>query len=61
NLKEFFTLGKKLGQGQFGITFLCVDKATGNKFACKLIVKRKLLTNDDVEDVRRDIQIMHHL
>ncbi|CAN1854098.1 Calcium-dependent protein kinase 1 [Linum perenne] len=61
NLKEFFTLGKKLGQGQFGITFLCVEKATGNKFACKSIAKRKLLTDDDVEDVRREIQIMHHL
>ncbi|KAL0317209.1 UNVERIFIED_CONTAM: Calcium-dependent protein kinase [Sesamum angustifolium] len=29
NLKEFFSIGKKLGQGQFGTTFLCVEKATG--------------------------------
>ncbi|XAR54348.1 Non-specific serine/threonine protein kinase [Bertholletia excelsa] len=61
NLKEFYTLGKKLGQGQFGTTFLCVEKATGKKFACKSIAKRKLLAPDDVEDVRREIQIMHHL
>ncbi|XP_071930157.1 calcium-dependent protein kinase 1 isoform X2 [Coffea arabica] len=61
NLKEFFSLGKKLGQGQFGTTFLCVEKATGNQYACKSIAKRKLLTDDDVEDVRREIQIMHHL
>ncbi|CAK7325160.1 unnamed protein product [Dovyalis caffra] len=61
NLKEFYSLGKKLGQGQFGTTFLCVEKATKKEFACKSIAKRKLLTDDDVEDVRREIQIMHHL
>ncbi|KAG5608777.1 hypothetical protein H5410_020058 [Solanum commersonii] len=61
NLKEFFSLGKKLGQGQFGTTFKCVEKGTGKEYACKSIAKRKLLTDDDVEDVRREIQIMHHL
>lgn len=61
NLKDYFSMGKKLGQGQFGTTFLCVEKATGKQFACKSIAKRKLLTDDDVEDVRREIQIMHHL
>uniref|UniRef100_A0A803NUF9 non-specific serine/threonine protein kinase n=1 Tax=Cannabis sativa TaxID=3483 RepID=A0A803NUF9_CANSA len=60
-LKEFYTFGKKLGQGQFGTTFLCVEKATGKEYACKSIAKRKLVTDDDVEDVRREIQIMHHL
>ncbi|XP_009615637.1 calcium-dependent protein kinase 20-like [Nicotiana tomentosiformis] len=61
NLKEIYTLGRKLGQGQFGTTFLCVDKAQGKEFACKSIAKRKLTTEEDVEDVRREIQIMHHL
>lgn len=61
NFKEFFSLGKKLGQGQFGITFLCIEKETGRQYACKSIAKRKLVTDEDVEDVRREIQIMHHL
>ncbi|RDX73743.1 Calcium-dependent protein kinase 2, partial [Mucuna pruriens] len=61
NLREFYNLGPKLGQGQFGTTFLCVEKATGKEYACKSILKRKLLTEEDVEDVRREIQIMHHL
>ncbi|KAG8061197.1 hypothetical protein GUJ93_ZPchr0003g16617 [Zizania palustris] len=60
-LKDLYTIGKKLGQGQFGTTYLCVEKATGREFACKSIAKRKLLTQEDVEDVRREIQIMHHL
>ncbi|XAR69840.1 Non-specific serine/threonine protein kinase [Bertholletia excelsa] len=61
NLKDIYTLGRKLGQGQFGTTFLCVEKATGKEFACKSIAKRKLITDEDVEDVRREIHIMHHL
>ncbi|RLN35348.1 calcium-dependent protein kinase 26-like isoform X2 [Panicum miliaceum] len=48
-------------EGQFGTTYQCVEKATGKQFACKSIAKRKLVTDEDVEDVRREIQIMHHL
>ncbi|XP_041997406.1 calcium-dependent protein kinase 20-like [Salvia splendens] len=61
NMKEKFTMGRKLGQGQFGTTFLCVEKGTNKEFACKTIAKRKLTTPEDVEDVRTEIQIMHHL
>ncbi|KAL2636052.1 hypothetical protein R1flu_007531 [Riccia fluitans] len=60
-LKELFTLGRKLGQGQFGTTYLCIEKSTGKEYACKSIAKRKLISPEDVEDVRREIQIMHHL
>ncbi|XWS56098.1 hypothetical protein CRYUN_Cryun09bG0057200 [Craigia yunnanensis] len=61
HLKEYYNLGRKLGHGQFGTTFLCVEKGTGKECACKSIAKRKLTTHDDVDDVRREIQIMHHL
>ncbi|GLJ54236.1 hypothetical protein SUGI_1163270 [Cryptomeria japonica] len=61
NLRDLYTLGRKLGQGQFGITYLCLEKGTNKEYACKSIAKRKLLSIEDVEDVRREIQIMHHL
>ncbi|KAL0338727.1 UNVERIFIED_CONTAM: Calcium-dependent protein kinase [Sesamum angustifolium] len=61
NQEDKYTLGKKLGQGQFGTTFLCLEKETNKEFACKTIAKRKLITEEDVEDVRREIRIMHHL
>lgn len=61
NLKEFYSLGRKLGQGQFGTTFYCLEKGTGKEFACKSIAKRKLTTTEDVEDMRREIRIMHHM
>lgn len=60
-LKDLYTLGQKLGQGQFGTTYLCIDKSTGKEYACKSIAKRKLISEEDVDDVRREIQIMHHL
>ncbi|KAG0501579.1 hypothetical protein HPP92_001651 [Vanilla planifolia] len=60
-LKEIYSLGRKLGQGQFGTTHLCIEKTTSEQYACKSILKRKLTTEADVKDVRREIQIMHHL
>uniref|UniRef100_A0ACD5WEE5 Uncharacterized protein n=1 Tax=Avena sativa TaxID=4498 RepID=A0ACD5WEE5_AVESA len=61
SVKEKYSLGRRLGQGQFGTTYLCVERSTGKEYACKSILKRKLVTDDDVEDVRREIQIMYHL
>ncbi|KAH7447881.1 hypothetical protein KP509_01G125300 [Ceratopteris richardii] len=61
DLKDLYILGAKLGQGQFGTTFLCIEKSTGKKYACKSIAKRKLISEEDVLDVRREIQIMHHV
>lgn len=61
NLKDLYTLGRKIGHGQFGTTYLCTEISTAKEYACKSIAKRKLASKDDAEDVRREIQIMHHL
>ncbi|WOK98843.1 calcium-dependent protein kinase 26-like [Canna indica] len=61
NILDHYALGRKLGQGQFGTTYLCTELATGAEYACKSIAKRKLISLEDVEDVRREIQILHHL
>ncbi|GAB2291187.1 Calcium-dependent protein kinase 4 [Dionaea muscipula] len=60
-LRDHFLIGKKLGQGQFGTTYSCTEKGSGDQYACKSIPKRKLLCREDYEDVWREIQIMHHL
>ncbi|PNX90789.1 calcium-dependent protein kinase sk5-like protein [Trifolium pratense] len=61
NLLQVYTLGRKLGQGQFGITYHCTHNSTGRTYACKSIPKKKLLCKEDYDDVWREIQIMHHL
>ncbi|KAL5775357.1 hypothetical protein ACOSP7_012914 [Xanthoceras sorbifolium] len=61
DIKQHYTLGKELGRGQFGITYLCTENSTGHTYACKSILKRKLVSKQDREDIRREIQIMQHL
>ncbi|KAL3850178.1 hypothetical protein ACJIZ3_012060 [Penstemon smallii] len=61
DVRSTYTIGKELGRGQFGVTHLCTNKQTGEQFACKTIAKRKLVNKEDIEDVRREVQIMHHL
>ena len=61
NVSSLYVLGRVLGKGQFGTTRLAEERSTGRQLACKSIPKRKLTTPDDVEDVRREVQIMHHL
>lgn len=52
-----YTLGRELGRGEFGITFLCTDRETREALACKSISKRKLRTAVDIEDVRREVRV----
>ncbi|GJV37240.1 calcium-dependent protein kinase SK5-like protein [Tanacetum coccineum] len=61
NLQHLYTIGRKLGQGQFGTTHLCTEKTTSIPYACKSIPKKKLICKEDYEDVLKEIQIMHHL
>ncbi|KAF6162277.1 hypothetical protein GIB67_008406 [Kingdonia uniflora] len=56
-----YSLGKELGRGEFGVTYQCTDIETGKTLACKSISKSNLKTETDVEDVRREVDIMRHL
>nr|AJP60195.1 calcium-dependent protein kinase [Hevea brasiliensis] len=56
-----YILGRELGRGEFGITYLCTDRETKDALACKSISKRKLRTAVDIEDVRREVVIMSSL
>ncbi|KAH1048703.1 hypothetical protein J1N35_039487 [Gossypium stocksii] len=61
DIKQYYKLGKELGRGQFGITYLCTENSTGNTYACKSILKRKLRSKQDREDIKKEVQIMQHL
>ncbi|URD99886.1 calcium-dependent protein kinase [Musa troglodytarum] len=61
DIRSQYDLGRELGRGEFGITYLCTDKDSGELFACKSISKKKLRTIVDIEDVRREVEIMRHL
>lgn len=61
DVRETYSFGRELGRGQFGVTYLVTHRNTGEILACKSIATRKLASREDVEDVRREVQIMHHL
>ncbi|CAM8913059.1 hypothetical protein QQ045_032009 [Rhodiola kirilowii] len=60
-ISDKYVLGRELGRGEFGITYLCTDRETKEDLACKSISKKKLRTAVDIEDVRREVQIMSTL
>ncbi|CAD6344061.1 unnamed protein product [Miscanthus lutarioriparius] len=60
-IEEKYALDREVGRGEFGVTYLCMDRGTRELLACKSISKRKLRTPVDVEDVRREVAIMRHL
>nr|XP_023875738.1 calcium-dependent protein kinase 29-like [Quercus suber]POE81996.1 calcium-dependent protein kinase 29 [Quercus suber] len=61
DINSLYILEKELGRGQIGVTYLCTERATGRKYACKSISRRKIVTSKDVEDVKREILILQHL
>ncbi|KAL0398764.1 UNVERIFIED_CONTAM: Calcium-dependent protein kinase [Sesamum radiatum] len=61
DVKSKYTIGKELGRGQFGVTYSCTEIATGQQYASKSILKRKLVSKNDKEDMKREVHIMQHL
>ncbi|KAL1196366.1 Calcium-dependent protein kinase 22 [Cardamine amara subsp. amara] len=58
DIKKLYIIGKLLGEGSFGKTYMCKEILTGNTYACKSIPKSKLRSK---EDVKTEIQIMDHV
>lgn len=49
----------RAGKGAFGVVRLVVENSTGRPFACKSISKAKLISKEDVDDVRREVEILN--
>ncbi|KAL2348607.1 hypothetical protein Fmac_002607 [Flemingia macrophylla] len=56
-----FSLGKLLGHGQFGYTYVGVDKVNGDRVAVKRLEKGKMVLPIAVEDVKREVKILKEL
>ncbi|PSC70004.1 calcium-dependent kinase [Micractinium conductrix] len=57
--EQDYTVGNVLGKGAFGVVRHVVEKETGQSYACKSISKAKLITKEDVDDVRREVEILN--
>ncbi|KFK40164.1 hypothetical protein AALP_AA3G339000 [Arabis alpina] len=56
-----YTIGRLLGHGQFGYTYVATDKKTGDCVAVKKIDKAKMTIPIAVEDVKREVKILEAL
>ncbi|KAL6959947.1 Calcium-dependent protein kinase 18 [Sarracenia purpurea var. burkii] len=56
-----YTIGKLLGHGQFGYTYVAVDMSNGDRVAVKRIDKKKMVLPIAVEDVKREVKILQAL
>ncbi|EFN53790.1 hypothetical protein CHLNCDRAFT_36351 [Chlorella variabilis] len=58
-LEHDYVVGQVLGKGAFGVVRLVQDKKMGRMYACKSISKAKLISKEDVDDVRREVEILN--
>ncbi|KAG6647147.1 hypothetical protein I3843_07G057400 [Carya illinoinensis] len=61
DFSQRYTIGKLLGHGQFGYTYVATDKANEDRVAVKRIEKNKMVLPIAVEDVRREVKILQAL
>ncbi|KAL6841097.1 hypothetical protein ACP4OV_029066 [Aristida adscensionis] len=61
DVRACYSFGRELGRGRVGVTYLVTHKGKGSRYACKSIAKRGLESEADMEDLRREEEIMHHL
>ncbi|XP_074296505.1 calcium-dependent protein kinase 18-like [Silene latifolia] len=56
-----YIIGKLLGHGQFGYTYVATNKSNGDRVAVKKIDKSKMILPIAVEDVKREVKILKAL
>ncbi|KAL2662511.1 hypothetical protein AAZX31_02G046200 [Glycine max] len=61
DFNQRYSLGKLLGHGQFGYTYVGIDKANGDRVAVKRLEKSKMVLPIAVEDVKREVKILKAL
>ena len=57
NLTDIYDIGEKIGNGKFGLIKKGINKKTGKQVAIK-IMSKKDMTNQDLELVRTEIEIL---
>ncbi|KAA8496684.1 Calcium-dependent protein kinase 17 [Porphyridium purpureum] len=56
-----YELGRKLGEGAFGVVYVAKSKKSSREFACKTISKTKLIRPQDRADVVREVEILQRV
>lgn len=57
SINDYYTLGKELGQGSFGVVKKVIKKDDGSEYACKIINKTKLEENE-LASLQSEVEIL---
>ncbi|RMZ52986.1 hypothetical protein APUTEX25_001105 [Auxenochlorella protothecoides] len=60
-LEDDYEVGHVLGKGTYGTVRLVRKRGSGEPWACKTISKNQLVTRHDIEDVRREVELLNLL
>lgn len=60
-LEDFQVRSKSIGEGSYGKVKLAKEKATGHKYAMKIIAKSNLLSFASINNIKREIKIQSKL
>ncbi|KAL9229627.1 hypothetical protein vseg_005075 [Gypsophila vaccaria] len=61
DFEERYSIGKLLGHGQFGYTYVATNRLNAHRVAVKKIDKSKMVLPIAVEDVKREVKILKAL
>ncbi|CAI5958874.1 unnamed protein product [Closterium sp. NIES-64] len=56
-LQDCYKIGRDLGRGHFGVVRECADARTGERFACKTILKDQIQRPEDLKELRAEVLV----
>ncbi|CAI5478975.1 unnamed protein product [Closterium sp. Yama58-4] len=56
-LQDCYKIGRELGRGHFGVVRECADARTGERFACKTILKDQIQRPEDLRELRAEVLV----
>jgi serine/threonine protein kinase len=61
DIRDKYDIGEEVCRGACGTISHAVDKVTGKKYACKTVLKASMKTQEQLDDIRLESEIMLHL
>ena len=56
-LSQLYVVEEFVGRGQSGVISACRHRCTGNRFACKSLLKETMKSEGRMEEVQREVRL----
>ena len=61
DVHEFYEIKGELGSGISAVVYRCIEKSSGQTFACKSIEKSKVLSVKDLDAIKNEVETMREV